>query len=178
MVSSGQFGNQEDTCQRSVHDAGHESRHTYQSEVRLRHHQSAHIHDSRREKTGDSSHEERRREDTSYTSGTVGSHRSDNLEQDDKTEIGQQHPMPVACRPFVMLQGAVLDCRHRVPVDELADHIVSFSVQRREDINQDAQRHASDKQFRPHAPDSVFEPLLQFVHASCEIETDKSAHGT
>ena len=176
MVTAGQFGNEEDAGQRSVHHAGHQTCHTDKREIGFRHCEPGHVHQSRGHKTDDSTHEERRREDTSDTAGTVGSHARHDLDKNDSDEIANDDERRIRCH--VLLKRAVLDSAEAVAVDKLANDVVTFAVQRREQENQHAQCTATYQQLEPHIADIVLHPLLQLVHAAREIEADETADST
>ncbi len=89
MISAGELGDKEDTRQRRMHDAGHQSCHAHQCKTRFGHHQTGYIHDARGDKSDNSTHEERGCEDTSDSTAAVGGYRRDYLQQNDGDKINQ-----------------------------------------------------------------------------------------
>ena len=132
MVAAGQLGNKEDTRQRRVHHARHQTCHAYQSEVGLRHTDARQVNQPRHDKARQTADEERGREDTSHSAAAVGRHRSDNLYQHNQREIEQHHPG----REAQLGQRRMGQVGYRVAVEQTDNHFIALTVQRREDENQ------------------------------------------
>ncbi len=62
-----------------------------------------------------------------------------------------------------------------IAVDELADHIVSLAIQRREEEDEQTQRQPSDKNLQTCRTHLVLHPLLKCVHTPCKIEAGQTA---
>ena len=80
-------------------------------------------------------------------------------------------------REHIGLQGTVLKGADTIAVDELADHVITFTVERREEEDQHTQRHTTYEDLHSDGADIMLHPLLQTVHAAGEIEADQTTDG-
>ena len=92
VIAAREFGDKKDAREGRVHDTRHQSGHTRQGEVGLRYGEADEVEQACADKARDSTHKQRRGEDTAHTTTAVGSHRGDYFEQKDKREIAYQHP--------------------------------------------------------------------------------------
>ena len=170
VVTAGEFGDEEDTRERCVHDAGHQARHAHEGEVDDRYRDAHRLEQIRQDKAHQRAHEQRGREDTADAATAVGRHRSHDLENKHKHEVGDDEPRAAIER----CERAVLDVIERIVVEEGEDNIVSFAVQWREEVDKQAEHRSADEDLSPHVRDAL-EVLLEPVHTAGEVQRDKAA---
>ena len=167
-VSTGQLGYQEDSGQRGMHDARHQSRHSHQGKVLFRNvctsqlELIAHI---REHKAGNTSQEQARCKNTTATATTVGRTRCEDLKQDNQQQIHhQQLRVPVEKRVI----------HYRIPfgirpsIEQQGNGIITFTIQRREQKNQYTQHGSSNQELHIRITITA-ENILNPVHGTGKI---------
>ena len=96
IVSAGQLGDQENTCQRRVHDRGHHSGHAEESKVflwQIDFDEGKEVQRIGKDESAQCSHEQTGCEKSAAASARIGGYGSEHLRDDDKSEENEQHPM-------------------------------------------------------------------------------------
>ena len=92
LVAAGDLGDQEDACQRSVHDTGHDACHAQQRVVAFGKINANLLHVPKpcEEKACEATHKQRRREGTTAAACTIGGGCGDDLREHDEADIKRQ----------------------------------------------------------------------------------------
>ena len=167
-VTSRQFGDEEDACQGCVHHAAHQSAHAQHGEVPFRNVDAQHVvhvpKPAENEAT-DAAQKQTRREDTAAASASVGRRRGKHLEDDYKKEVDEQVVRAIEERPIHRSIPVGLS----VAVKQKGDEVVSFAVERREEIDEQTQHGGSQKEFLV-ATLQLAEDAFQEVHCSGKVD--------
>ena len=159
-IAASQFGNEEDTRKRGMHDTAHQAAHAQHGEVAL---WDVDTEDVIRipypaeDEAADTTEEKAGGEDTTTTAAAIGGCRGEDLEEDYQGKIDKQMVAAIE-------EGAV----HRsvpislpVAIEQKGDEVVAFTVKRREEIDEQAQHGRSNQKFLIPSVQATEKPLKE-----------------
>ena len=137
LVAAGNFGDEEDGRHRGLHHAGHQRRHTHQHEILLRHAETQQVDAAGDHEAEDGAREQGRTEGTAHSPASVGGRHCQDLQEEDQREAERHAPAPVKQES----QDAAAFQVEFPAVEQRAERIIALAVERREQEDQQTQRH-------------------------------------
>ncbi len=175
VVAAGEFGDEENACEGSVHHTRHEACHAVESTVFWRKEAWAahgepksHVPDVGEKEPCYAAHEQAGGEHSTASASAIGGCGGKHLQEKHQTEVDEQVAV------IVVEKGVVHDFLFRGFVDELVNHIITFTIHGREEIDEDTQHNGSEQEFITFLLDFP-KDFLHPVHGSGEVEADKTA---
>ena len=180
VITTRQFGDEEDTCQRCVHHSRHQTRHAHQSEILLRYVvrndrcQLISVAEMSKDETGDTAQEQARCKGTPTSATAIGSTRGKDFEKHNQREVNQQK-IAISVEDGV-IHHLVPISRTR-PVQQHMNHIVTFTIERREHEDKDAQHRPPYRQLNIRIAVSTEHPFYP-VHGTGEVQRHQTTKNT
>ena len=145
-VTAREFGNEEDTRQRGMHHTRHHASHAQQGEVLLGHIDTnlVDVPQTREEETRETADEQRRGKRTTATATAISGRGGHHLRKQHEGDIRQEHGA------LTGKEGVVEDAVPvglRPSVEQQVDTGITFTIECREEEDEQTQRHTADGQF-------------------------------
>ena len=172
-IAAGQLRDEEDAGQGCVHHAAHQSAHAQHGKVPFGNVDAqhvVHVPKPAKDKAADAAQKQTGREDTAATAAAVGGCRSKDLEDDDEEKIDEQ--VVAAIEEGAVHRGIPVGLS--VTVEQEGDEVVAFAVERREEIDEQAQHRGSQEELLV-ATLQAAEDAFEVVHGAREVERNESA---
>ena len=169
LIASREFGNEEDSRQGRMHDTTHESAHAQKGEVvlcQMDAEETSMVPHLREDETEDASQEQRGGKDSTASPSPIRGSGGKDLEDDDEGKIDEKHVVVAIEDGVVHRRQPVL---FAVAGKQEFDEVVTFTVERREEEDEDRQHGASHGETEIGML-QLAEEALEEVHGAGEIQ--------
>ena len=176
VITTREFGDEEDTRERSVHHTTHKACHTEEGKIILGQvYADAHsVEEMREHKSRDTAQEEAGCKDTATSAPRIGCRGGKDLEEQHESEVYEQHTR-------VTIEERVVHRRSPLgigaAIKQKFDGLVTLTIERGEEENEQAKCYATNNELHVRVLETA-EEIFQLVHRLGEIERHEATNDT